>query len=595
VLYPQEVVEEVRLRNDIVDVIREYVPLKKQGSSYFGLCPFHNESTPSFSVSPDKQLFYCFGCGASGNVIGFVMKIENLDFVDALKKLALRVGYKLPEAEYTKEEADRIKLREELYAIHKQAGLYYYKTLHTALGSEAMQYVEKRKISEAIQKKFGLGYAPKNRTALYQFLKSKGFSQRAMLESGLVMADKDKKGFHDRFYNRLMFPIFDVQGRCIAFGGRIMEKGEPKYLNSPETVIFSKKRNLYGLNFAKETKKNEFVIVEGYMDLITIFQAGYGNVVASLGTAFNNEHAMLLKKFGTNVILLFDSDQAGENAALRAIPILTKGGFKVKVLQVPDGKDPDEFIKANGSAEFGKLLLNAMSYMTFQINCVRKKYNMADEESKMLFTQEASKLISTIPSPVERELYIKQLSEETGISDTAVTEEITSADKKRERDFYYESRRKKLASYTSDEGVKESIANSTGAAQAQKNIISLCCSNSGLYYKIKDYIKYSDFPDKDYSNLMEYISSLIESGKTIVPADVVSIFETEEKQQKAAAVFSANTDYPSAEELSKAVSEQIRLIKRSNLDFLASKADSVEVLQELILEKKETENIDIKI
>lgn len=594
-LYPQEVIEEVRLRNDIVDVIREYVPLKKQGSSYFGLCPFHNENTPSFSVSPDKQLFYCFGCGAAGNVIGFVMKIDGIDFVEALKKLADRAGYKLPEAEYTREEAEKVKLKEELYEIHKQAGLFYYELLHSAQGREAFEYVNKRKISEAIQKKFGLGYAPNRKASLYEYLKTKGFSEKAMLESGLVMADKDKKGFHDRFYNRLMFPIFDVQGRCIAFGGRIMEKGEPKYLNSPETIIFSKKHNLYGLNFAKTAKKKEFIIVEGYMDLITIFQAGYKNVVASLGTAFNHEHAMLLKKFTSDVILVFDSDQAGENAALRAIPILVDGGFRVKVMQVPDGKDPDEFIKSKGSLEFGKLLVDAASYMTFQIRCAKKKYNMAEDEQKVFFAREAAKLISSIHSPIEREVYIKQISEETGISDTAVVQEISDTDKKRERDFYYESKHKKIQNFSNDILVKDSISNSNGVMQAQKNIIFLCCDNNELYFKIKNYLKYDDFPDSDYSNLMKYVSSLIESGKNIVPADAVSIFSTEEKQQKAAAVFSANVKYSSIEELSKALTEEIRLIKKSSLDNLASNATTVEQLQKIIKAKKEIENIDIKI
>ncbi|MCI1960246.1 MAG: DNA primase [Clostridia bacterium] len=594
-LYPREVIEEVRLRNDIVEVIREYVPLKKQGSSYFGLCPFHNENTPSFSVNPEKQLFYCFGCGAAGNVIGFIMKIEGIDFVEALKKLADRAGYKLPEAEYTKEEAEKVKLREELYEIHKQAGLFFYKGLHSSEGNRALEYVNKRKISLSIQKKFGLGYAPNSKAALYEYLKNKGFSEKAMLESGLIMADKYKHGFHDRFYNRLMFPIFDVRGRCIAFGGRIMEKGEPKYLNSPETMIFSKKRNLYGLNFAKTAKKKEIIIVEGYMDLITIFQAGFKNVAASLGTAFNHEHAMLLKKFVSDVILVFDSDQAGENAALRAIPILVDGGFRVRVMQVPDGKDPDEFIKSKGSLEFGKLLVDAVSYMTFQINCAKKKYNMADEEQKILFTREAAKLISSIHSPIEREVYIKQISKETGISDTAVIQEISDTDKKRDRDFYYESKRKKIQNFSSNISVKNSISNSSGVIQAQKNIIFLCCDNTDLYFKIKKFLKADDFPDSDYSHLMEYASSFIESGKNIIPADAVSIFDTDEKQQKAAAVFSANVDYSSSEELSKALTEEIRLIKRSKLDCLASSATTIEQLQKIIKAKKEIEDIDIKL
>ena len=257
--YPLEVLEEVRLRNDIVDVIKEYIPLKKQGGSYFGLCPFHNENTPSFSVSADKQLYYCFGCGAAGNVISFVMQMENCDFVEAVQRLADRVGIVLPKAEYNAEDAKREKLKERLYELHSAAGRFFYGKLHSPEGKKALDYINNRMISPAIQRKFGLGYAPDSRDELYKHLKSLGYTIEEMTASGLVMENKNGKGYHDRFYNRLMFPIFDVQGRCIAFGGRIMDKGEPKYLNSPETLIFNKKRNLYGLNFARSEKKKEII------------------------------------------------------------------------------------------------------------------------------------------------------------------------------------------------------------------------------------------------------------------------------------------------------------------------------------------------
>ncbi|MCJ7855718.1 DNA primase [Lachnospiraceae bacterium NSJ-143] len=594
--YPQEILEEVRLRNDIVDVIKEYLPLKKQGSSHFGLCPFHNENTPSFSVSADKQLYYCFGCGAAGNVISFIMQVENCDFVEAVQRLADRAGIVLPQAEYSPEDARQERLKERLYEIHSAAGRFFYGKLNSPQGAKALDYVNKRRISVSIQKKFGLGFAPNSRDELYRHLKGMGFTVEEMLASGLVMENKQKNGYHDRFYNRLMFPIFDVKGRCIAFGGRIMESGEPKYLNSPETIIFNKKRNLYGLNFARAERKKEIIIVEGYMDMITIYQAGFKNVAASLGTAFSSEHAMLLKKFVSDIILVFDSDEAGERAALRAIPILSDGGFRVKVLQVPDGKDPDEYIKHNGPLEFGKLLINAVSFMEFQIKCARKKYSLNDLEQKMLFTKEAAGLISNLSSPIERDVYIKQVSEETGISMSAVEEEIYNTDKKRSSDFEKESKQRRVRSYTTGAQIKtESLHNARGVLQAQKNIISICCSNSSICRKLIDIVSPEEFRDKVFCSLLKYVYDCCLSGRNAVPADAVNIFADSESQAKAAEVFSVKFDIEDTEELEKALNEEIKLIKRVYLDYLASNASSIEEIQKVIELKKELGSFEFKL
>lgn len=592
--YSQELLEQVRESNDIVDVISRYVPLKQKGSSYFGLCPFHNEDTPSFSVSRDKQLYYCFGCGAAGNVISFIMQIEGLDFVEAVKKLADMANIALPEAEYTKEAAEEEKTRQNVYEMHRAAGRFYYDKLHSPEGEAALKYIEKRQIKENIQKKFGLGYSPKGKDELYRHLKSKGFNDADILKSGLVLENKYGRGYHDRFYDRLMFPIIDLQGRIIGFGGRIMDKGEPKYLNSPETMVFSKKRNLYGLNFAKASKKKEIIICEGYMDMISIYQAGFHNVAASLGTAFNIEHANLLKKLVSDVILIFDSDNAGETAALRAIPILVGAGLRVKVLQVPDGKDPDEFIKHNGAAAFSKLLVDAVSYMDFQINCVKKKYNLENTEQKVLFTQEAAKLISQLDSPVEREAYSKKIAEQTNISSEAVLDETAKIKGKSDEEFLKQANRKRIRQY-SETSVSDSVKSSKGIAQAQRNLIYLAMTQKDVYEKIKNIVRPQDYIDDVYIKLSQLVYDSQESGKQLHPADAVNIFEQSAEQKRVAETFAVNLEYESVKDMEKAVNEIVKLIKRTKTDILASKASSVEEIAELINEKKKLESMYIEL
>ena len=350
------------------------------------------------------------------------------------------------------------------------------------------------------------------------------------------------------------------------------------------------------MNFARAERKKEIIIVEGYMDMITIYQAGFKNVAASLGTAFSSEHAMLLKKFVSDIILVFDSDEAGERAALRAIPILSDGGFRVKVLQVPDGKDPDEYIKHNGPLEFGKLLINAVSFMEFQIKCARKKYSLNDLEQKMLFTKEAAGLISNLSSPIERDVYIKQVSEETGISMSAVEEEIYNTDKKRSSDFEKESKQRRVRSYTTGAQIKtESLHNARGVLQAQKNIISICCSNSSICRKLIDIVSPEEFRDKVFCSLLKYVYDCCLSGRNAVPADAVNIFADSESQAKAAEVFSVKFDIEDTEELEKALNEEIKLIKRVYLDYLASNASSIEEIQKVIELKKELGSFEFKL
>ena len=362
--YSDDMIEEVRVKNDIVDVISQYVKLQRKGSSYFGLCPFHNEKTPSFSVSPAKQMYYCFGCGAGGNVFTFIMEYENFSFGEALKFLADRVGVELPQIEYSKEAQAQANLRSSLLEIQKAAASYFYYNLRRENGKTAYHYLKNRGLSYETMKKFGLGYSDKYSDDLYQYLKKKGYSDELLLESGLFQAD-ERKGIYDKFWNRVIFPIMDVNNRVIGFGGRVMGEGMPKYLNSPETKIFDKSRNLYGLNIARTSRKKQLIICEGYMDVISMHQAGFTNAVASLGTALTSGHASLIKRYTDEVLLLYDSDEAGVRAALRGIPILRSAGVKSKVVDLKPYKDPDEFIKAEGPERFEERLSKAMNSFLF--------------------------------------------------------------------------------------------------------------------------------------------------------------------------------------------------------------------------------------
>ncbi|MGL4791158.1 MAG: DNA primase, partial [Anaerotignaceae bacterium] len=529
-LYPQELVEEIRVQNDIIEVISKYIPLKQKGGSYFGLCPFHNESTPSFSVSPDKQLYYCFGCGVAGNVYSFVMQMENCDFVEAIKILADNANITLPKAELSEEALKEERLKTQLYEIHKSTGRFYYDALQTQEGSGAKEYLENRGVSPQIQRKFGLGYATSGKDNLYGFLKDSGFSQEAILKSGLVLESKYGNGFHDRFAGRLMFPIFDLQSRVIGFGGRIMDKGEPKYLNSPETLLFNKKRTLYGLNFARNSKKKEIILVEGYMDAISIYQAGFRNVSASLGTAFNKDHATVLKKFVTDIILIFDSDDAGEAAALRTIPILVSGGFNVKVVQVPTGKDPDQFIKDNGASEFGKLLVDAKSYLAFQIDCKKKKYNLENTQQKLSFTKEAAEILSKLDSAIERDVYTKEIAKETEIGEEAIESEVLKIRGNDQKAFATKAEQNRLRKYE-DNKLGEEMKKSKGVMEAQRNILFMCNSQRNVYEKIKPYLKPEDFIDTTYIKLAEIMFKVIEGGGSMFPAEAVNYFTTPQEQK----------------------------------------------------------------
>ena len=420
---PSAFIDELVARSDIVDVVSDYVTLTPKGGSYWGLCPFHGEKTASFHVLPDRQIYHCFGCGKGGGVISFVMELENLPYVDALRLLAKRAGMEFPEGDLDESSRRR---RGRLLALNKEAARYFHSQLHAPQGQPGLDYLRGRGLSKGIMTRFGLGYAPEGWDGLIKAMAQKGYDKRDLLDAGLAVSNQ-KGGIYDRFRNRVMFPIIDLRGDVIGFGGRVLGDGTPKYLNSPDTPVFNKSRNLFALNLAKTTKLGRIVLTEGYMDTISLYQAGFDCAVASLGTALTADHAKLLSRFTKEVVICYDADTAGIQAANRAIPLLEKTGLKVRVLRVTGAKDPDEFIRTYGRDAFARLLDQSENYVDYNLRQLQSKYNLEDPVQKTEFARAAAEMLSTLDSPVEREVYAGQLSELTGVGKAALLQEIQRA------------------------------------------------------------------------------------------------------------------------------------------------------------------------
>ncbi len=424
--FPAAFLDELIQRNPIEDVVGQYVSLKRSGANLFGLCPFHGEKTASFSVSPDKGICYCFGCHKGGGVINFMMELEGLSYPDAVRALAKRAGMEVPEDEQYQ---SRYRQQERLWALSKEAARFFNTQLYTTAGAQGLQYAQKRGMPKSTLTKFGIGFAPNTWSSLVDAMHQKGYTDEELVAAGLV-SEKNGRIF-DRFRNRLMFPIIDVRGNVIGFGGRVMDDSTPKYLNSPETVIFNKRKNLFALNMAKKSKMGYIILVEGYMDAIALHQYGFDCAVASLGTSLTEEHASLLSKYTEQVILIYDGDDAGQNATRRAIPLLEKAGLQVKVLKMRDAKDPDEYLKKFGADKFKVLLEESSNRVEYQLNAIRKKYDISQDEERVKFIQEAADLISTLHSPVQREVYGGRIAQSAKISQEAVNLEISKAFKRR--------------------------------------------------------------------------------------------------------------------------------------------------------------------
>lgn len=553
--YPEDLVEEVRQRNDIVDVIGSYVRLQKKGSSHFGLCPFHNEKSPSFSVSGSKQMYYCFGCGEGGNVITFIMKYENYSFVEALGYLADRVGMELPKMEYSKEQKQQADEKAQLLQVQKDAATYYYKKLRSEEGRQALGYLTGRGLSEETIHRFGLGYSGKYSDGLFKYLKGKGYSDRTLTDSGLVIMD-ERRGPSDRFWNRVMFPIMDVNHRVVGFGGRVMGDAKPKYLNSPETKIFDKSRNLYGMNMARTSRKRGIILCEGYMDVIAMHQAGFTNAVASLGTAFTSGHASLVKRYAKEALLIYDSDEAGIKAALRAIPILNEAGLASKVVDLSPYKDPDEFIQNLGEEEFQKRLDQADNSFLFEVKVLKREYDMSDPRQKTEFYKEVAGKLLRFTESLERQNYTEAAANMLHISAKELQQLVNSEGIRRGGVTAVAKPKPTAFRKEKDEGI----------LQAQRLLITWLIEEEGVYQKIKGILLPEDFTEGLYEEVVRQLYQQLEQG-ALQPAKIISHFQEEEQQRQVAALFNARLmEGTSKEEKEKALSEVIYKVKAHSFE-----------------------------
>lgn len=581
--YSEELVEEVRLRNDIVDVISGYVKLQKKGSSYFGLCPFHNEKSPSFSVSREKQMYYCFGCGAGGNVFTFIMEYENYSFVEALKFLAERAGIDLPEMEYSKEAKEKADLKLTILEINKLAAKYFYAQLKSEGGRIAYDYLKNRGLSEETIVAFGLGYANKYSDDLYRYLKTKGYSDELLMKAGIVTAD-ERKGAYDKFWNRVMFPIMDVNNRVIGFGGRVMGDAKPKYLNSPETVVFDKSRNLYGLNRARTSRKSYFLICEGYMDVIALHQAGFTNAVASLGTALTTGHASLLKRYVNEVYLTYDSDEAGTKAALRAIPILRDAGITAKVIRMNPYKDPDEFIKNLGAEAFEERIAKARNGFMFDLEILERNFDMNSPEGKTEFHREVARRLCNFEEEIERENYIEAVAKTYHIG--------------------YDNLRKLVTKMAVQSGLatpavkpKQAIGKEKfredGNLQSQKILLTWLLEDEKIFWQIQKYISPKDFTEKLYTTVAEILYEQYENGE-VNPAKIMNHFTDEEEHRKVASLFHTKIkELTTKQEQEKALKETIIRVKNNSIEYATKMLEPTDIigLQKLMNAKRELQDL----
>lgn len=581
--YPDELVEEVRTRNDIVDVISGYVRIQKKGSSYFGLCPFHNEKSPSFSVSQSKQMYYCFGCGAGGNVFTFLMAYESCSFPEAVKTLADRAGIALPQMEYSDEVKKRESRRAKLLEVNKEAAKYFYYLLRSPKGEIGYRYLSGRQLSGETIKKFGLGFAGVTNNELTAYLRSKGYGDDLIREAGLAGFD-EKRGIYDKFWNRVMFPIQDINHRVIGFGGRVMGDAKPKYLNSPETMIFDKSRNLYGLNFARTSRSNQIILCEGYMDVIAMHQAGFTQAVASLGTAFTAGQASLIRRYAQDVLLAYDSDGAGVNAALRAIGILRESGLRGRVINMAPAKDPDEFIKANGAEAFKERIENAENSFFFELRILERDYDLRDPDSRTRFYKEAARKLCNFEEEVERENYIQSVAEKYHIG--------------------YENLRKLTASQAAQTGfirpverpkstVRKKNTPQENQKMHQKLLLTWLSEEPALYHKIKKFITVEDFTEPLYKQVAEKLFPDLERG-IFEPAPIISMFQDEEEQREAASLFNTRLQGMTKEaEREKAFHDIVRHVKQDSFDYYTSRSGSdIKALDKVLLAKKALEELD---
>lgn len=581
--YSEDIIEQVRTENDIVDVIGDYVKLQKKGSSYFGLCPFHNEKSPSFSVSPHKQMYYCFGCGEGGNVISFLMKYENYTFIEAMEVLANRAGIELPKMEYSKEQRREKDLKTKIIEINTEAAKYYHYLLKSKRGTVAYNYLTGRQLSDETIVRFGLGYSDKYSNNLYGYLKSKGYKDEELRETGLFTYD-EKRGVTDKFWNRVMFPIMDANNRVIAFGGRVMGDGKPKYLNSPETKVFDKSRNLYGLNIARSSRKDYMLICEGYMDVISLHQAGFNNAVAALGTAFTSRHATLIKRYVKEVVLTFDSDGAGVKAALRAIPYLKDAGLSIKVLNMKPYKDPDEFIKALGKEEYENRIKNATNYFIFQVQVEQQNYNLEDPQEKTAFHKKVAEMLLDFKDEIERDNYLESVCKIFNIPREGLSKLV------KKTGLTYVGKEYKTVDAPK---VSTKVKKEEASVSAQRILLAYLLDKTKWFMKVAQVISPEDFIDPFYNKVASLFWEQMESGQGN-PAQIMNHFEDEEEHKKVAQLFvSPIRANLTMDEQEKAINDAVMKIKKESLDYQAANASDISQLQSIIKEQNKLQKIHI--
>ena len=558
VRYSDEIIEEVRQNNDIVDIISQYVHLTRKGRNYFGLCPFHNEKSPSFSVSPDRQIFHCFGCGVGGNVYTFLMKIEGITFREALEQLAERANIQLPTLENSADTA-REELKAKVYKVNEFTAEFYHQNLYKPVAKIAQEYVKKRRMNNETLEAYKIGYSGKF-DELYKALKAQGFGEKEILESGLVNKN-DNGTYIDRYRNRLMFPICDARGKVIAFGGRVLDDSKPKYINSPENVVYSKGRHLFGLNVAKKDSAKKILIVEGYMDVISLHQRGITNVVGALGTALTEQQGWLLRRITEQVILGFDADGAGQTAIARSMEILQKMGCDMRVLQIEGAKDPDEFIVKFGEGRFKLAIDNAISLVEFKVKNLKKDFNLENTGDKIKFLNEIAKILSKVENTMEREIYIEKIAKGYNISKEAIYAEVNKliyVGKK--EDKISQNKNRETHSITREQKNNDNIGEDL--KRRENTIIALLLdANTNIFQKIKEHIKPEDFKDETNRKIAEQL--YIELDKS--EANINKLIDTFDEETQNHITMVMATDYE-IENVDKAVDDILSKYEREKLD-----------------------------
>ena len=578
--YSEEQIEEVRSRSDIVSVIGRYVRLKRAGSGYTGLCPFHNEKTPSFHVNPARQMYKCFGCGVGGNVLTFVMEYENLTFPEAMEMLAQENGIELPKQELTAQQKQQESLRQTLLEINKKAARYYFALLKSPRGKPGYDYLTGRGLSDETILHFGLGYAGQGGGELYQYMKKEGYSDSVLKETGLFKMDE--RGAYDKFWNRVMFPIMDANNRVIGFGGRVMGDAKPKYLNSPETKIFDKSRNLFGLNYAKRGKRSNMILCEGYMDVIALHQAGFTNAVASLGTAFTEQQANLIRRYTDEVLLTYDSDGAGIKAAMRAIPMLRRSGITGKVIHMEPYKDPDEFIKNLGAEEFEKRMEEAQNSFFFEIEVIKKNYSMSDPEQKTKFIHEIARKLLVFEDKIQRDNYLEAVAARYNIKAEDLRQLVVRYGNQMPSGY------QEVMEERQQERIRKGKKKETreGISYSYRLLLSWLIEEPKLFVQIREWIKPEDFEEGLYRTVAKELYDQLDRGD-LEPARIIGHFEEVEDQNKVASMF--QTSFGSKienDEKKKAITDLILKIKEHSIERQAGQITDLNELQKLVQQKK---------